>query len=340
MILLAASVLPLRAKAEAAVVTTFPLPAAPFDIEVESSDRVWFTLPSANAIGSLDVEMEDGVFRYTYTAYSLPAPNSEPYRLSVADGDVWFTQRAGNRIGRLSTLTGTLTEYDVPTPMGGPTGIDVAPDGSVWFAQGNSSKLAVLQPADGSIREIDVGMTGAGLDKIDARSPAIVWATAPDKNMLFGLRRGSNDIADVAVQDYSGASGIVRGLAVTPSGVPWVTTKEIAKIGSYLYGTLAVWLWSRYMPENADLVDILLTTQDSRTYLWGLDTANRNIVQIEVSNMRIAQRAGVGRDGSVLTALSLDDASKTVWVADAGLSVLYALRPPYSVSMFLPVVAR
>jgi hypothetical protein len=335
----AAVLLPQQANAES-ITLRFPLPAAPLDIEVENSSRVWFTLPAINAIGSLEVDSTSPVLRYTYTAYTLPSPNSEPYRLSVANGDVWFTQRSGNRIGRLSILDGTIAEYAVPTTNSRPTGIDVAPDGSVWFAQSNSNKMAVLTPANGAISEYDTGRTATDLDLIDARSPAIVWATAPGNNLLFGFRRASNDVVEIALEDYSGAQGSVRGLAATPAGVPWITTQNVAKIGSYLYGTLAIWLWSRFSPETADLVDILLSTEGTQTYLWGLDASGRSIVQVELATMRIIQQAGVGRESSVLTSLSLDTTNSTVWVADAGESALYALRAPYELQFYLPVVAR
>ncbi len=338
-VVLAAALFPLQVKAQT-VATTFPLPAAPFDIEIETSNRVWFTLPEINAIGSLEVDTTSPVLRYTYTAYTLSSPNCEPYRLSIADGDVWFTQRSGNRIGRLTILTGAITEYDVPTPNSGPSDIDVAPDGTVWFAESNSNQLAVLRPTDGTIQEFDIGRVATSLDRIDARSPAIVWTTAPGINMLFGFRRASNDIVDVTLEDYSGAQGTIRGLAVTPSGVPWISTRDIAKIGSYLYGTLAIWIWSRYPSTTADLVDILLTTKDSRSYLWGLDANSRNVVQIDLSTTRIIQQVGVGREGSLLTSLSFDAASDAIWVADAGKSALHVLQPPYELRSYLPVIAK
>lgn len=334
------SIFPCNVHADSDIIETYPLPAAPFDIEVENSNRVWFTLPAANAIGSLEVISMTEAVRYTYTAYLLSSSNSEPYRLAVADGDVWFTQRAGNRIGRLSIATGTITEYDIPTAVSAPTDIDVAPDGSVWFVQSNSDRIAVLWPADGTIQEFNVGRTATNLERIDAQSMGIVWATAPGINSIFGYRRTAGDIVEVSVVDSSGSPGVVRGLAVPPSGVPWVSTRDVAKVGSFLFGTLAVWLWYPYSPTTADLIDILLILESGRTYLWALDANGQSVVQIDLSNRSITQLAGVGGSGSNLTALSLDTVSSTVWVADAGLSAIYALRPPYARLSFLPVVAR
>jgi virginiamycin B lyase len=36
-----------------------------------------------------------------------------------SDGNLWFTERFANRIGKITT-SGTITEYDLPTPNAQP----------------------------------------------------------------------------------------------------------------------------------------------------------------------------------------------------------------------------
>ena len=51
--------------------------------------------------------------------YTLPMKKSGPYGITVGpDGALWFTENAGNRIGRIST-NGEITEYIVPTSDAG-----------------------------------------------------------------------------------------------------------------------------------------------------------------------------------------------------------------------------
>src|SRR5204862_254936 len=49
------------------------------------------------------------------------------------DGNLWFTEARGNKIGRITT-DGVITEFHVPTPGSFPVGIAAGPDGNLWFA--------------------------------------------------------------------------------------------------------------------------------------------------------------------------------------------------------------
>src|SRR6266508_1365537 len=48
---------------------------------------------------------------------------------SGPDGNLWFTELDGNRIGRITTA-GLITEFPVPDP---PIAIAAGPDGNLWF---------------------------------------------------------------------------------------------------------------------------------------------------------------------------------------------------------------
>ena len=61
------------------------------------------------------------------------------------DGTVWFTEAAGNRIGRLDP-SGNLGEISVPTVGAGPAGIAVADDGTVWFSELKGNAIGRLDP--------------------------------------------------------------------------------------------------------------------------------------------------------------------------------------------------
>src|SRR5436309_5102019 len=58
------------------------------------------------------------------------------------DGNLWFTERFGNKIGRIAPTSGLITEFcQVLTAgnpsgiTGSPRGITVGPDGNIWFAE-------------------------------------------------------------------------------------------------------------------------------------------------------------------------------------------------------------
>ncbi len=71
-----------------------------------------------------------------------------------ADGNVWFTETAANKIGRISP-SGVVNEFNVPTPASEPFGIAAGPDGNVWFTEYAGQKIGRVLP-DGTITEHSV----------------------------------------------------------------------------------------------------------------------------------------------------------------------------------------
>jgi virginiamycin B lyase len=64
-----------------------------------------------------------------------------PYGITAGpDGNLWFTLRLGNTIGRI-TPAGVSTEFAIPTANSRSEGITAGPDGNVWFAETLASKI-------------------------------------------------------------------------------------------------------------------------------------------------------------------------------------------------------
>jgi hypothetical protein len=79
--------------------------------------------------------------------FTIPTPNSQPCALVEGpDGNVWFAEWAGNKIGRM-TPSGTFTEFPLPTPISQPSSITVGSDGNLWFVEYNANKLGRITPA-------------------------------------------------------------------------------------------------------------------------------------------------------------------------------------------------
>jgi hypothetical protein len=82
--------------------------------------------------------------------YRFPVPASGP-RGSAAgpDGNVWFTETSGNRIGRITT-EGVLTEYRVHRPNSLSIEIAAGPDGRMWFTELAGNKIGAVRPSTAS----------------------------------------------------------------------------------------------------------------------------------------------------------------------------------------------
>jgi streptogramin lyase len=74
-----------------------------------------------------------------FTAFPLPGPGSSPESITTGpDGNLWFTELYGNKIGRITT-NGTITEFPLPRSGGRLTQITAGPDGNLWFTKNGIS---------------------------------------------------------------------------------------------------------------------------------------------------------------------------------------------------------
>jgi virginiamycin B lyase len=112
---------------------TAPMDAAPFGIAVSPEGHAWATLQNANKLMRISASGEK-------TAFDVPTRGSGLGDVAVgADGAVWFTEIAANKIGRFAA--GRFEEFTVPTPSAGLTGLAVAPDGAAWFTELRGHRL-------------------------------------------------------------------------------------------------------------------------------------------------------------------------------------------------------
>jgi virginiamycin B lyase len=66
--------------------------------------------------------------------FPTPTERSGPTGIAVvADGNLWFTENTGHRIGRI-TPTGSIKEFKTGAPHAAPVGITRGPGGTIWFA--------------------------------------------------------------------------------------------------------------------------------------------------------------------------------------------------------------
>jgi virginiamycin B lyase len=88
---------------------------------------------------------------------------------------MWFVELAGqmdgrrpdgNRVGRI-TMTGTITEFPIPSQTGSPINVAVGPDRNVWYTKG---AVVGRVTADGVITEFPLRADNAGATGLTAGS--------------------------------------------------------------------------------------------------------------------------------------------------------------------------
>lgn len=117
-------------------ITEYPIPTGdssfPFDINVGADGNLWFT------------EIAGNVGRITPAGVvtEFPVEHLFPFRIALAgDGSMWFSENQDAGLGRIDTA-GNVTEYALPDPRSGPSGIAAGPGRSVWFLEGDINRIA------------------------------------------------------------------------------------------------------------------------------------------------------------------------------------------------------
>ena len=134
-------------------ITEFTIPTSnsgPHGISTGPDGRLWFGEHNTNKLGRLDPLGTDAQIQQSFVEFLIPSAalgvnalvnNTAP----GPDGNIWFTEQNGNRVGR-STPSGNIVELTPPTPQAGPATIVAGPDGNMWFTEINASQVAKLNP--------------------------------------------------------------------------------------------------------------------------------------------------------------------------------------------------
>lgn len=175
--------------------------------------------------GALGLEAQVALIK----EYPLPSPNSMPAGITAGpDGALWFTEFAGNKIGRITT-TGAIAEYTIPTMRGQPFGITAGPDGALWFAEDSAGIGRIT--TGGVITEYPISTVyGGGAYGIAAGSDGALWFTL---GCSFGACKIGRITTAGVISEYPipTANGGPNGITAGPDGALWFTEGNAGKIG-------------------------------------------------------------------------------------------------------------
>lgn len=313
----------------------YPVPGKPQAVAVEAPNRVWFTLPEANLIGRLVVT---STTQFAVTTFPVPTAASQPYDLKVAGGYVWFTQRTGNKIGRLQPTTGVITEYPIPTSGSEPTGIAVLAGAStnVWFTQRTANQLGRLVITGTTTSTMYEYPLPAAFPNAYPQDVAIygadsIWFTAPGvgrvgefKPSLVGGMFNPFEMLLSGGEPWSIATG-GGSLAV------WFTDRSGNRLGAYYPQTISNFFWYPLPANNSNPYDVLVR----QGRIWFTQETGRRVGEVN------AQSGAIYEYGVGATLRGLDvDANGHVWFAEHGANKIGEWRPPYFYRVMLPLVLR
>jgi streptogramin lyase len=175
-------------------------------------------------------QLEDRTAPSTVAEFHTLTAASQPTGITPgADGNLWFTEFATDRIGRI-TPAGMVTEF---TLVSGSAPLDIVSDGNnnlLYFTESGTGKLATINPLAGSIAAIQSSIiespvvpsgAGAGLDGITVGPDGNLWFTEVSVDRVG---RATPNL--VTVNEFS--TGIAAGAApanivAAPDGALWFT---------------------------------------------------------------------------------------------------------------------
>ena len=116
--------------------------------------------------------MLSSVVAANVSQFQIPTPNSYPESVAVGpDGNLWFTEKRGNKIGRLTPLGESGSDK-----RQSPQGIVSGPDGNLWFTQSRGNKIGRIT-VDGEITEFPLSSPESYPHGITVGSDGAIWFT-------------------------------------------------------------------------------------------------------------------------------------------------------------------
>lgn len=334
--------------ATAAFVTAYSIPTAgsePTNIIALGPGQVWYTMQNANAIGKLIVA---GNGQATHTKYDVPTANSAPYDLAYDGQYIWFTERLGNKIGRLNPANGQITEYAIPTANSQPMGIAIAPSGHIWFAEKNGDKMARFIPATAKFEEFTFTTPGAKPEDVAVSSNDSIWFTAPGLKSVIRLNPSaaipSQRFEQIPVLDFNQPPwepGSIATVPNSPGDLPWISSPSKNYIGRYAPGTLGYWRWYALNNQNTDVNSLFLQLSGGKYYTWFTEPKGNRaglLITNKETNRAITLYEMPLPGANPRPAGITTDSSGTAWIAAPGTNAILAWRAPYFNQGFLPVV--
>ena len=315
----------------------------PQNIVVESPGRTWFTLTGANAIGRLVVTSSTN---YTFDTFPLPNANSEPYDLAFDGTYVWFTEQAGNRIGRLEIATGDIVEYVVPTANSQPTGIDIAPNGQIWFTERTGNKVVRFDPTNLTFHEYEYSVAGGLFGDIVVENNTTVAFSAPGLKLVIWFVESSDPdrrFFPKAVQRIpGGTSYTAANITLDEQNTAWIASPDGDGIAYYKFGTLALFRWSNLLTANSEPTGIVATGSDTEKRIWFTEMAAGRVA-LHVYNFdfheNVKYEMPLPTPNSGPTGIAVD-ADGHAWITERDGNNIAEWRPPYINLVSLPAIVR
>ena len=239
--------------------------------------------------------------------------NSAPQSITAGpDGNLWFTESAANKIGRI-TPTGVVTEFVNGLSAGSkPWGITSGPDGNLWFTERGTSKIGRITP-QGVITEFATITPNAAPWGITAGSDGNLWFTENGVNSVGRITTAGVQLPEIPLcvgcaDNSTGGQGIVAG----PDGNVWAVGNISNAVYQLPIGGTTPAVFTAGITAGAGLAGI---TVGSDNNLWFTEQAGNRVGRITVAGA--ATEFGIALGAQTPTGIA-SGADGALWVGENG----------------------
>lgn len=154
---------------------------------------------------------------------------------------MFFSQTTNNVISHFDYKTEQFTNWDVPTPLGGPVGIYYASDDGLWFCEFTGNKIGRLNATDGTIKEYPVPPTLLG--------PAVMRAETEGRYLWFTAFIGN------AIGRIDMYTGELKAFT-NPSPLSFPTEDSVDSEGNIWFSTATQNTLNKLTPSTGEVTTI------------------------------------------------------------------------------------
>jgi streptogramin lyase len=166
-----------------------------------------------------------------FHAYPVTTSSSEPYDLVFADGKIWFTEWAGNKIASFDPATVMFNEIPLAVAGSHPAGIAVSGQFSIAFVENTGNKIGFVTTSTGALAEVPIPVVSAFPLDLVASSEGIYFTEGGlNKIGYMDFEEGNFSHTSIPTADSAPQS-----IALGPDGAYWFTEgakDQIGRLGS------------------------------------------------------------------------------------------------------------
>jgi streptogramin lyase len=210
--------------------------------------NIWFLDDGTNSVG-VACRVQTTICNHVgdVLEYVIKTPRSRPYSIvSGPDGALWFTEIAGNNIGRITTKGKFVPSTGYPVAAGSaPYDIVPGTDGkSLWFTENSGNNIGQISTS-GEITVYQIPTANSYPASITIGPDGAVWFTESGVAQVGQLTIGNvcNSATGSMICEYPSPIPQPGEMAVGPDGALWIveqlgTAGDIGRITTNSEGSL------------------------------------------------------------------------------------------------------